>query len=166
MNMVMNHEHGSVSGLSFVITLCRAHPGQLGPWPDCQLHCDELHAHLCRGTEPQADLQDGHMEPMSCVHSFCLDAASVDRLGVCGPSAWQLLTVNGTHVAMESCRLWNTQGHGPNSLGREVFTRMSGGSDEPTLTGLLFHKLLAKMKEPSPNSKPRGNNHCQNYVKY
>ena len=87
MNMVMNHEHGSVSGLSFVITLRGAHPGHLGPQPACQLHCDELHAHLCRGTEPQADVQDGHMEPMSCVHSFCLDVASVDQLGVCGPSA-------------------------------------------------------------------------------
>lgn len=74
--------------------------------------------------------------------------------GVCGPSTWQLLIVNGPHEAMESCRLWDTQGHGPSSLGREVFTRMSQDSDAPTLIGLLFHKLLAKRKEPSPNSKP------------
>lgn len=74
--------------------------------------------------------------------------------GVCGPSTWQLLIVNGAHEAVESRRLWDTQGHGPSSLGREVFTRMSQDSDEPTLTGLLFHKLLAKRKEPSPNSKP------------
>ena len=31
---------------------------------------------------------------------------------------------------------------------------LSQDSDEPTLTGLLFHKLLAKRKELSPNSKP------------
>lgn len=64
---------------------------------------------------------DGQMELMSCVHSFCLDVASIGQLGLHGLSAWQLLTVNGPYVAMESCRLWNAQGLGPNSLGREVF---------------------------------------------
>lgn len=73
---------------------------------------------------------------------------------VCDLSIWQLLIVSGPHEAMESCRLWDTQGHRPTSLGREVFTRMSQDSDEPTLTGLLFHKLLVKRKEPNPNSKP------------
>lgn len=146
-----------------------------------QEHCVTVCSTPMSSTLPRSSLQlqwapglicincwDGQMELMSCVHSFCLDVASIGQLGLHGLSAWQLLTVNGPYVAMESCRLWNAQGQGPNSLGRERFsTRMSGASHEPTLPSALFYRLLASRTVASPNhQKLWPSNHFKTLLRF
>lgn len=111
----------------FVSIVCGAHPGQAATQSGCPFHSDKHHVptHIS-AVAVSLDLicfkyWDRQMELMICVHSFCLDVASIDQLDVLSLSTWQLLTVNGPYVPIESCRLWNAQGHGPDSLGREVF---------------------------------------------
>lgn len=74
-------------------TVYRAYPGQPGPRCGCLLVGDECHAPtLIPAVAVSPGLicincWDGQMELMSCVHSFCLDVASIDQLGVLGLSA-------------------------------------------------------------------------------
>lgn len=98
---------------------------------DCLLHFDELQAPLLISvvaTSP-VDLHQLLWWPNGTdgLCPFILSRHGFNWPAGCARPVRLTAAVNGPYVAMGSCRLWNAQGHRPNSLGRESFHKDGWG---------------------------------------
>lgn len=118
-----------------VITLHEAHPGQLAPQGDCQPTLMNSMSISAEMMSPRLVCKWPHGDQELCPLISSRHGLSWPA-GVCGPSTWQLLIVNGY------MKLWKVADFGTlkawtKLLGREVFM-MSQDSDELTLTRSPF----------------------------